>query len=215
MLTHLRPATPLMHQIHQVFFPRNITTEIGYQVKPQSPIPNSRSSSNCTFMQPPKSLVNFVQYHQRYRELYPPIEVDYRFPPRNSRSRTRRDRNARSLDFEVGVREDNTSTSSEAPSYHQCLEEEHWEDRDRGRQRERKYPKADVEAAPETTGGDAPQLSTTVLGTRLRKAEMANPAPRPTTNLHPYVCGPASTLISPRTNSSGCRSPLSRLPLVS
>lgn len=178
-----------MHQTCQVFFPRSITTEIGYQVKPQSPIPNSRASSDHSFTQPPfpKSTANFVQYHQRYREEYPPIEVDYRLPHRRSRSGTGRDRNVRSLDFEVGVREDNASTSSEAPSYHQYPEEVDWEDRGSGRGREREYPKADVEA----TDGDTPRLSMAVLGTRPRRDEMTN---RLTTNLHPYVCSLTSTL---------------------
>ena len=206
----------LIHQTHQVFFPRSVTTEMGYQVKPQSPTPNSRSSSNYTFTQPtsPKSPTNFVQYHQRYREEYPPIEVDRRFSRRRSRSRTRRDRNVRSLDFEVGAREDTASTSSKAPSYHQYPEEEYWEDRGRWRQWEREYPKADVEAASETSDGDAPQLPMAVLGTGPGRGEMASTAPRPTTNLHPYVCCLISHT-SLRIDLYNFRSPLLRLPLVS
>ena len=202
-----------MHQTDQVFFPRSITSEIGYQVKPHSPTPISRPSSSYAFMPPtsPKSPANFVQYHQRYLEEYPPIEGEYGFPRRRSRSRTRRDRDVRSLDFELGVREDNTSTSSEAPSYRQYPEEEYWEDRGRGGQKEREYPKADVEATPETTDGDAPQLSMAVLGTGPSRGEMA---PRSTTNLHPYVCAPTLALTNPWTDSYGYRSLLSRLPLV-
>lgn len=188
---------------------------MGYRVKSQSPIPNSRSSSNYSFTQPtsPKSPANFVQYHQRYREEYPPIEADHTLPRRRSRSRTRRNRGARSLDFEVGVREDNASTSSEVPSYHQYPEE--WEDRGRGRPREREYPKADLEAPAATTDGDATRVSLTMLGTRPRRGEMANPAPRPTTNLHPYVGDLTSTLVSIRTDIYRRRSPLSPLLLVS
>lgn len=169
-----------------IFFPRSTTSEMGYQVKSLSPIPNSRPPSSYTYTQPtsPKSPVNFVQYHQQYREEYPPIEFDDRFPRRRSHSRTRRRRVVRSLDFEVGLREDAASTSSEAPSYHRYPEEEDWEDRGRGRRRE--YPKADVEAAPETTDGDIPQLPMAVLEARSRR-ETTSLAPRSTTNLHPYV----------------------------
>ena len=206
--------TPLMHQT-QVFFPRNTTTEMGYQVKPQSPTPNSRSSSNYSFIQPtsPKSPANFVQYHQRYRAEYPPMEVDYIFPRRRSRSRTGHNRGARSLDFEVGAREDGASTSSEVPSYHQYPEE--WEYRGRGRSREREYPKADLEAAAATRDGYATRVSMTVLGTRPRRGEVANQAPRPTTNLHPYVGDLTSTLIMVLTDNYGSRSPPSHLLLVS
>ena len=183
---------PLMHQTHQIFFPRSTTAEMGYQVKPQSPIPNSRPPSSYTSTEPtiPKGPVNFVQYHQRYPEIYPPLDVDYRFPRRRSSSRTRRNRVARSLDFEVGLRGDNASTSSEAPSYHQYPEEEPWESQDRGRRRERDYPKADVEAAFGTTDEDASQLSMAVLEARPRRTEVANSAPWPTRNLHPYVRAP-------------------------
>jgi hypothetical protein len=188
---------------------------MGYQVKPQSPTPNSRSSSNYSFIQPasPKIPANFVQYHQRYREEYPPIDVDYVFPRRGSRSRTRRKRGARSLDFEVGAREDDSSTSSEVPSYHQYPDE--WEYRGRGRPREREYPKADLEATAATTDGYATRVSMAALGNGPRRGEMANPAPRPTTNLHPYVGDLASTLATSRTDFHRCRSPLSRLLLVS
>ncbi|KAF9777923.1 hypothetical protein BJ322DRAFT_1015308 [Thelephora terrestris] len=186
-----------------IFFPRSTTAEMGYQVKPQSPIPNSRPPSSYTSTEPtsPKSPVNFVQYHQRYLEQYPPIDIDYRFPPRRSPSRTRRGRAARSLDFEVGLREDSASTSSKAPSYHQYPEEELWESQSRGRRREREYPKADVEAALGTTDEDAPQLPTAALEARSRRGEVADTAPRPTTNLHPYVCalpptrGPSNSLL--------------------
>jgi len=198
----------LMYQTCQIFFPRNITNEIGYQVKPQSPTLNSRPPSHYTFSQPisPKSPVNFVQYHQRQRPEYPPIEVECDFP----RTASRKDRNFRSLDFEVGLREDNSSGYSEAPPYHQYPEEDQWEDRGRGRQREREHPKADVEAVPEPTAGDAPQSSAVMFESRLRRVKR-NPA----VSLHPYVCTLTSTFTSVQTNLSNCRSPLLRLPLVS
>jgi len=159
-----------MHRTCQIFFPRNITNEIGYQVKPQSPTPNSRPPSNYTFPQPtsPKSPVNFVQYHQQQPREYPPIEVEYGFPHPTSRSRTRLDRNFRSLDFEVGLREDSSSSYSEAPPYHQYPEEDRWEDRGRGRRRESERPPMVVLEA-------------------WARAERANP-PQPIMNLHPYVC---------------------------
>lgn len=174
-----------------IFFPRSITSEIGYQVKPQSPILISRPHSSYTFTQPasPKSPVNFVQYHQRYREEYPPIEIDESFPC--TRTRTRRERIVRSLDFEVGLRDDTLSTFSDAPSYRQYPEEEEWEDRGRRRRREREYPKGDVEAiagSPGTTDGDTHQHPMAVLEARPRGREAANHPPRPTSsNLHPYV----------------------------
>lgn len=187
---------------------------MGYQVKPLSPIPNSRPPSSYTYTQPtsPKSPVNFVQYHQQYREEYPPIEFNDRFPRRRSRSRTRRKRVVRSLDFEVGLREDTASTSSEAPSYHRYPEEDDWEDRGRGRRMEREYPKADVEAALEAADEDTPQLPMAVLEARPRRG---NPAPRPTANLHPYVCALAPTLRNLRAHPHRFRSPLLHPPLVS
>jgi hypothetical protein len=169
---------------------------MGYQVKPQSPLPCSRPQSQYTFSQPtsPKSPINFVQYHQRYREDDPPIEVDYGLPRLRSRSRTRGDRHSRSLDFEVGPREDSASTSSEAPSYHQYPEEEYWKSRGRTRRREKECQKTDIEAVPGMVDGDASKLSTAVLKARPRSGGMAGPATRPATNLHPYVCTPTSTL---------------------
>jgi hypothetical protein len=178
-----------MHQTHQIFFPRNITTEVGYHVKQQSPTPNSRPPSHYTFSQPtsPKSPMNFVQYHQQYRGEYP-IAVDYRFPPIASQSRTRQDRNFRSLDFEVGLREDNASSYSEAPPYHQYPEEDRWEDRGRGRRRERGYSKTDVEAINEYVL----QPSMATLDARPRGGEGTDPPLQPAMNLHPYVCTLAS-----------------------
>ena len=185
-----------MHQTCQIFFPRNITNEIGYQVKPQSPTPNSRPPSHYTFPPTsPKSPVNFVQYHQQQLREYPPIEVEYGFPHAASRSRTRFDRNFRSLDFEVGLREDSSSSYSEAPPYHQYPEEDRWEDRGRGRRREGEHPPMMVLEA-------------------WSRAEGANPPSRPTMNLHPYVCASALECRSVRTDHN-CRSPLSRLLLVS
>ena len=205
-----------MHQTRQIFFPRNITNEMGYQVKPQSPTPNSRPPSHYTFPQPmsPKSPVNFVRYHQQQLGEYPPIEVEYGFPHTTSRSRTRLDRNFRSLDFEVGLREDNASSYSEAPPYHQYPEEDRWEDRGYGRRREREHPKADAEAVTGTVHGDGPQPSMVVLEAWSR-AEGTNPPPRPVMNLHPYVCALALTRRSLQTDFRICRSPLSRLPSVS
>lgn len=207
----------LMHRTYQIFFPRSITSEMGYQVKPQSPTPNSRPPSHYTFPQPtsPKSPVNFVRYHQRQRQDYPPIEVEYGSPPTASQSRTRLDRNFRSLDFEVGLREDNASSYSEAPPYHQYPEEDKWEDRGRGRRREREYPKADTWTIDETTDGDGPQPSMAALEARSRRAEGTNPPTQPATALNPYVCALASTRRSVRTDPRVYRLPLSRLPSVS
>jgi len=201
----------------QIFFPRNITNEIGYQVKPRSPTPDSRPPSHYTFSQPmsPKSPVNFVQYHKRHQREYPPIEVDCRFPSTASRLRTRQDRNFRSLDFEVGLQEDAMSSYSEAPSYHQYPEEDEWEDRGCGRRREGEYPKVDVEAISGTTYEDGPQLPMGVFEARPWRGEGANPSPRPAMNLHPYVCAPTSTRRSLQTNCRDFRLPLSLLPLVS
>ena len=205
-----------MYQNHQIFFPRNITNEIGYQVKPRSPTPDSRPPSHYIFPQPmsPKSPVSFVQYHQRHRREYPPLEVDCGLPRTTSRSRTRQDRIFRSLDFEVGLREDSSSSYSEAPPYHQYPEEDQWEDRGYGRRREREYPKADVEAIPETMYEDDPQLSMEVPEARPRREE-ADPPPQPTMNLHPYVCVPTLTRRILQTNFRNCRSPLLLLQLVS
>ena len=155
---------------------------MGYKVKPQSPTPEFKSTSQSTFTQP-KSPVNFGQYNQQNREEYPPMD-HYRFP----RSRTRRDRNVRSLDFEAGLREENGSTSSEAPSYRQYPEDECWEDRSRGRQIEREYPKPDVEVTG-TIVGDMSQPPSSTLETGQR----AETAHLPASNLHPYVCTPLST----------------------
>ena len=201
---------------HQIFFPRSTTNEIGYQVKPQSPIPNSRSASHYAFSPPtsPKSPVNFVQYHQRHRREYPPIEVDCGFPHIISRSRTRMDRNFRSLDFELGIRADNASSYSEAPSYHQYPEEDQWEGWGRGRRREGEYPKTNVEAAAGTTDEDAPQPAMAILEARARREEVFNPPLQPTMNLHPYVRAPVSTRRSFQTNFHDFRSPLSLLPSV-
>ena len=187
-----------MHQTRQIFFPRNITNEMGYQVKPQSPTPNSRPPSHYTFPQPtsPKSPVNFVRYHQQQLREYPHIEVEYGFPHTGSRSRTRLDRNFRSLDFEVGLREDSSSSYSEAPPYHQYPEEDRWEDRGRGRRREDEHPPMVVLEA-------------------WSRAEGANPPPQPIMNLHPYVCALALARGSAQTDLHDCRSPLSRLLLVS
>ena len=207
----------LIYQNCQIFFPRNITNEIGYQVKPRSPTPKSRPPSHYTFSQPmsPKSPVNFVQYHKRHRREHPSIEVDSGFPPTASRLRTRQDRNFRSLDFEVGLQEDTASSYSEAPSYHQYPEEDQWEDQGRGRRREREHPKADIEAIPEMTYEDEPQLPMTVLEARPWRGERTNPPPRPAMNLHPYVCTPISTRRGLQTNFRDYRSPLSLLPSVS
>lgn len=204
-----------MYQIRQIFFPRSTTTEIGYQVKPQSPTLNSRPTSHYTFSQPtsPKSPVNFVQYHQRHRQEYPPIEVEYGFPRTASRSRTRQDRNFRSLDFEVRLREDNVSSYSEAPPYHQYPEEDQWEDRGRGRRRERKHPTANVEADSGTIHEDAPRPSTVAFEARPRRGERT--ILQPAINLHPYVRTLTSTRSSLQTNLRARRSPLSLPRLVS
>jgi hypothetical protein len=174
---------------------------MGYQVKPQSPIPHSRRPSHYAFPQPTstKSPVNFAQYHQRYRGGCCPTDAGHEFPRTRSRSGTRRDRNFRSLDFEVGFPDDSISTSSEAPSYHQYLEEEEWEDQDCGRRRESGHPEADAEAVPGMTDGDAPQLPMAELEPRPR-GETANPASPPTTNLHPYVRALTLILGSLRTD---------------
>ena len=187
-----------MRQTCQIFFPRNITNEMGYQVKPQSPIPNSRPPSHYTFPQPtsPKSPVNFVRYHQQQLREYPPIEVEYGFPHATSRSRSRLDRNFRSLDFEVGLREDGASSYSEAPPYHQYPEEDPWEERGHERRSERDHPPMVVLEA-------------------WSRAEGTNPPPRPVTNLHPYVGALSLTVSIVRANHHNCRSPLSRLLLVS
>jgi len=200
-----------MYQTRQIFFPRNITNEVGYQVKQQVPTLNSRPPSHYTFPQPtsPKSPVNFVQYHQRYRGEYP-IEVDYRFPPIASRSRTRQDRNFRSLDFEVGLRDDNASSYSEAPPYHQYPEEDRWEDRGRGR-REREHSKADFEAVPGTINENAIAM----FEARPRRGEGTGPPLQPATNLHPYVGALASMCRNLQTDFHNRRSPLSPLLSVS
>ena len=197
----------------QIFFPRNIANEIGYRVESQSPTPNSRPPSHFTFPQPasPKSPVNFVRYHQQRREC-PPIEVEYGFPHTASRSRTRHNLNFRSLDFEVGSREDHASSYSEAPPYHQYPEEDQWEDRDRGRQRE--HPKADTGAVTGTTSGDAPQLPMVVLETRLKGTEGIDSPLQPVTTLHPYVRALASTRGGVQTDLRNCRSPVSHLQSV-
>ena len=204
-----------MHQTCQIFFPRNITNEMGYQVKPQSSTLNSRPQSHYTFPQPtsPKSPVNFVRYHQRQRQEYPPIDVEYGSPRAASQSRTRLDRHFRSLDFEVGLREDNASSYSEAPPYHQYPEEDKWEDRGRGRRREREYPKADAWAISETTDGDTPQASMPVLEARSRRGEGTNP--QPVMTLNPYVRALASAYGSIRTDLGNYRWRLSRLLSVS
>lgn len=206
-----------MHQTRQIFFPRNIANEIGYQVKPQSPTPSSRPASHYTFSQPtsPKSPVNFVRYHQRQRQEYPPIEVEYGFPHTASGSRTRLDRNFRSLDFEVGLREDSVSNYSEAPPYHQYPEEDQWEDRGRGRRREREHPKADAWAVTEATSGDASRPSMAAFEARQRRAGGTNPPFQTATTLHPYVCALASTCTSVQTDLHNSRSQLSRLLSVS
>jgi len=206
-----------MYQNCQIFFPRNVTSEIGYQVKPRSPIPKSRPPSQYTFAQPmsPKSPVNFVQYHKRHRREHPSIEVGCGFPPTASRLRTRQDRNFRSLDFEVGLQEDTASNYSEAPSYHQYPEEDQWEDRGRGRRREREHPKSDLEAISGTIYEDGPQLPMGVLEARPWRGERANPPPQSATNLHPYVCAPTSARRNPQTNLRNRRSRLSLLRLVS
>ena len=187
-----------MHRTSQIFFPRNITNEMGYQVKPQSPTPDSRPPSHYTFPQPtsPKSPVNFVRYHQQQLREYPPIEVEYGFPPTASRSRTRLDRNFRSLDFEVGLREDSSSSYSEAPPYHQYPEEDQWEDRGRGRRREGEHPPMVVLEA-------------------WSRGEGTNPPPRPIMNLHPYVRILPLTRRSLQTDPHACRSLPSRPLLVS
>jgi hypothetical protein len=187
---------------------------MGYQVKAQSSTQNSRPPSHYTFPQPtsPKSPVNFVQYHQQRRE-YPPVEVEYDFPRTASRSKTRHGRNFRSLDFEVGLRDDNASSCSEAPPYHQYPEEDQWEGR--GRRREREPSKADVGVVPWAMDGDAPRPSMAVLEAWQRRATEANPPPRVVMALHPYVCTLASMCGNFRTDLRDCRSPLLRLPLVS
>lgn len=171
-------------------------------MKPQSPIPHSRRPSHYAFPQPtsPKSPVNFAQYHQRYREGCCPTDAGHGIPHTRSRSGTRRDRNFRSLDFEVGFPDDSISTSSEAPSYHQYLEEDEWEDQDCGRRRE-SGQQAGAEAIPGMTDGDAPQLPMAELEPRPR-GETANPAHPPATHLHPYVCTLPSALGTLRTDLS-------------
>lgn len=204
-------------QIRQIFFPRNTTNEIGYQVKPRPPTQNSRPQSHYTFPQPmsPKSPVSFVQYHQQHQREYPPIEVDCEFPCTASRPRTRKDRIFRSLDFEVGLREDNVSGYSEAPPYHQYPEEDQWEDQDLGERREWEHPKIDVEMVSGATDEDVPQLPMTVFEARPRRGGRPSSLPLPTTNLHPYVRVLASTRRSLQANFSDCRSPPSLLPSVS
>ena len=215
LATPAAPLSLLMDQTHQIFFPRNTTNEMGYQVKPQSP--NSRPPSHYTFPHPmsPKSPVNFVQYHQQHQQEYPSIEVDYVFPRATSRARMRQDRKFKSLDFEVGLREDNVSSYSEAPPYHQYPEEDRWEDWGRGRRTERESPKADLEVLPSTTDGGALQLSMAVLEDRPRRGEGAILPPQPPIHLHPYVRALTSTLKILWTNIHDCRSPPSLLPLVS
>jgi len=205
-----------MHQTRQIFFPCNITNEVGHRVKQQAPTLNSRPQSHYTFPQPtsPKSPVNFVQYHRRYRQEYP-IEVDYRFPPVTSRSRTRQDRNFRSLDFELGLREDNASSYSEAPPYHQYPEEDWWEDQDRGRRREREYSKADDEVAHGTISEDTPQPPIAMFEARPRRGEGVHPPLQPAMNLHPYVRALASVYGNLKSNFHNRRSPLSLLLSVS
>jgi hypothetical protein len=160
----------------------------------------------------PKSPVNFVQYHKRHRREYPSIEIDCGSPPTASRLRTRQDRNFRSLDFELGLQEDTVSSYSEAPSYHQYPEEDEWEDRCRGRPREREHPKADVEAISGTTYEDGPQLPMAPLEAGPWRG---NTPRQPATNLHPYVCAPTSTRRGLQTNFRNRRSRLSPLQLVS
>ena len=162
----------------------------------------------------PKSPVNFVQYHQRHQPEYPPLEVDYESQHTTSRSRTRKARNFRSLDFEVGIREDTSSSYSEAPPYHQYPEEDQWEDGGSGKQREREQPKAGIEVTPGTTYGDGPHLQMGVLDARRRRGEASLP-PHPAMNLHPYVRTPTPTHNDLRADFRNCRLPLSPLPLVS
>jgi hypothetical protein len=134
----------------------------------------------------PKSPVDFVQYHQRHQPEYPPLEDDYGFQRTASRSRTRKARNFRSLDFEVGIREDTSSNYSEAPPYHQYPEEDQWEDRGSGKRREREQPKAGVETDHGTTYGEGPYLQMGVFDARHGRGEASLP-PHPGMNLHPYV----------------------------
>ena len=119
----------LMHRNSQIFFPCNVATQISYQVKPPSLIPDSRPPSNYAFSQPisPKSPLNFMQYHRCHQPEYPPLEVDSKSQHAASRSRTRKGRNFRSLDFEVGIWEDTSSNYSAVLPYHQYLEGDQWE----------------------------------------------------------------------------------------
>ena len=120
----------------------------------------------------PKSPVNFVQYHQHHQPKYPPLEVDYESQHTMSRSKGR---NFRTLDFEVGIRGDTSPSYSEAPPYHQCPEEDQWEDHGSGKQRERGQTKASSEVTPGTTHGDGPHLQMGVLDVRRRRCEAIFP----------------------------------------
>lgn len=162
----------------------------------------------------PKSPVDFVQYHQRHQPEYPPLEVDHELQRATSRSRTRKARNFRSLDFEVGIREDTSSNYSEAPPYHQYPEEDQWEDRGSGKRREREQPKAGIESHPGTIYGDGPYFQMGVFDTRHGRGEASLP-PHPATSLHPYVCSPTLSRDGPGTDFCDYRLPLSPLLLVS
>ena len=123
----------------------------------------------------PKSPVNFVQYHQHRLPEYPPLEVNYESLHTTSRSRTRKGQNIRTLDFEVGIRGDTLPSYSKAPPYHQCPEEDQWEDHGSGKQRERGQTKASIEVTPGTMHGDGPHLQMGVLDARRRRCEAIFP----------------------------------------
>ena len=155
-----------------------------------------------------------MQYHQRHQPEHPPVEVDYEFQRTTSRSRTRKARNFRSLDFEVGIREDTSSNYSEAPPYHQYPEEDQWEDRGSGKRREREQPKDGIETDSGTVYGDGPYVQMGVFDARHGRGETSLP-PHPATSLHPYVRNPTLTRKDLGADFCDCRLPLSPLPLVS
>ena len=102
----------------------------------------------------PKSPVDFLQYHRRHKPEFPPLEVYYGFRRTTSQSRTRKARNFRPSDLEVGIREDTLSSYSGAPPYHRYWEEDQCIDRGSGKRREREQPKVGLKTDPRMAYGD-------------------------------------------------------------
>lgn len=115
----------------------------------------------------PKSPVGFVQFHQHHQLEHPPLAIDYGFHCTRLLSRKRKGRDFRSLDFEVGIRENASSSYPEAPPYHQYLKEDQWEGHGSGEQREREQLKAGIGTDPGTMYEDGPYFQMQVFDARL------------------------------------------------